>query len=74
MNMHSSLVVDAYSKKGMHQTFLREDELSVKLFTLLTKMQSPLAKDFFAERQQSEAMFDAAVKTINWKTGTRFDK
>jgi len=41
---------------------LKTDELSIKLFTLLSKMQSPLAKDFFAERQASEALFDAAIK------------
>ena len=29
-------------------------------------MQSPLAKGFFEERQAAEAMFDAAVKQIQW--------
>jgi hypothetical protein len=55
---------DSYSSAGLQQAFLRNDELSIKLFTLLSKMQSPLAKEFFEERQKAEAMFDQAVKQI----------
>ena len=44
-----SIVIDGYKENGL-QSFLRTDELSIKLFTLLSKMQSPLAKEFFEER------------------------
>jgi len=60
-NGHLSIVADGYQTGGL-QSFLRTDELSVKLFTLLTKMQSPLAMEFFNERQAAEEMFDLAVK------------
>ena len=56
-----SIVSEGYQAGGLQQ-FLRTDELSVKLFTLLTKMQSPLAMEFFNERQKAEEMFDLAVK------------
>ena len=62
-NGHQSLVLDSYKESGL-QSFIRTDEQSIKLFQLLTKMQSPLAKGFFEERQAAEAMFDAAVKQI----------
>ena len=48
-NGHLSLCIDGYKEGGLQQ-FLRTDELSIKLFTLLSKMQSPLAKEFFEER------------------------
>ena len=59
-----SMSQESYSSAGLQQVFLRNDELSIKLFTLLSKMQSPLAKEFFEERQKAEAMFDQAVKQI----------
>ena len=62
-NGHLSIVIEGYKENGL-QSFLRTDELSIKLFTILSKMQSPLAKEFFEERQQAEAMFDSAVKQI----------
>ena len=62
LNMHGSMVQESYIEGGLQQTFLRTDELSIKLFTILSKMQSPLAKDFFSDRQQSEALFDQAIK------------
>ena len=55
---------DAYSEGGLQQGFLRNDQLSVKLFTILTKMQSPMAKGFFEERQEAENKFDLALKQI----------
>jgi len=48
-NGHLSIVIEGYKENGL-QSFLRTDELSIKLFTLLSKMQSPLAKEFFEER------------------------
>lgn len=48
-NGHLSIASDGYKEGGL-QSFLRTDELSIKLFTLLSKMQSPLAKEFFEER------------------------
>ena len=37
-NMHSSMINLAYREGGLQNTFLRTDELSIKLFTLLSKM------------------------------------
>ena len=56
------MISETYNQQGLQNCFLRNDEKSIKLFTLLSKMKSPLAKEFFEERQKTEAMFDQAVK------------
>jgi tetratricopeptide (TPR) repeat protein len=48
--------------QGGMQQFLRGDPLSIKLFSLLSKMQSPLAKEFFEERMRASEAFDLALK------------
>lgn len=63
-NLSSSMILEAYLSGGLQQCFLRSDALSIKLFTILSKMQSPLAQQFFEERQNAESMFDLAVKQI----------
>ena len=54
VNLSSSMASENYQNEGLQNCFLKSDELSIKLFTLLSKMESPLAKEFFAERQKSE--------------------
>lgn len=55
---------EVYKEQGLQNAFLRNDEMTIKLFTILSKMQSPLAKGFFEERQKAESMFDLAVKQV----------
>lgn len=50
LNLHTPMTAETYIAEGLQQTFLRSDELSIKLFTLLSRMQSPLAKEFFSDR------------------------
>lgn len=50
LSMHNFMGTDVYSTKGMQDAFLRQDEKCLKLFTILSKIQSPLAKGFFEER------------------------
>ena len=59
--IHKGLVSESYLVGGMQQ-FLRGDALSVKLFQMLSKMQSPLAKEFFEERTRLNDAFDLALK------------
>ena len=61
LNGYNGMVQESYRTGGL-QTYLKQDELSIKLFTILQKMQSPLATQFFEERKNAEAMFDMAVK------------
>tara|TARA_B110000503_G_C7060081_1_gene376265 strand:+ start:919 stop:1116 length:198 start_codon:yes stop_codon:yes gene_type:complete len=64
LSANESMTCESYRSQGLQQSFLRNDEKSIKLFTVLSKMQSPLAKEFFEERQKAEAMFELAVKQI----------
>lgn len=64
LSANESMTIESYRSQGLQQSFLRNDEKSIKLFTVLSKMQSPLAKEFFEERQKAEAMFELAVKQI----------
>ena len=58
LSANESMTIESYRSQGLQQSFLRNDEKSIKLFTVLSKMQSPLAKEFFEERQKAEAMFE----------------
>ena len=64
LNLSSSMVLPNYGQTGLQQCFLRSDPLSIKLFTILSQMKSPLAQQFFEERQKAETMFDEAVKLV----------
>ena len=46
-NQHTFLSSESYTKVGMQEAFLRPDEKCNTLFTILSKIQSPLAKGFF---------------------------
>ena len=51
-------------KRGQGQQqfeFVKTDMETKKLFAYLVQMQSPLGRAFFEERQQAEALFDAAI-------------
>ena len=50
LSANESMTIESYRYQGLQQSFLRNDEKSIKLFTVLSKMQSPLAKEFFEER------------------------
>ena len=50
--------------QGQGAEFLKGDEVNKMLFGYLVKMNSPLAREFFEERQKAEAMFDEAVASM----------
>ena len=50
LSANESMTIESYRSQGLQQSFLRNDEKSIKLFTVLSKMQSPLAKELFEER------------------------
>ena len=45
----AGLTAEIYVQGGLQQ-WLRGDAVSIKLFQILSKMQTPLAKEFFEER------------------------
>ena len=49
---------------GLGTDAFRTDDLNVKLFTYLQKVNPTLANGFFEERKVAERMFDDALKTI----------
>ncbi len=65
LNFQNFMGTEAYRGQGMQQAFLAKDQKCLDLFTILSKkINSPLAKGFFEERQEAEQMFDAALKQV----------
>ena len=62
--MAQFMSTDSYSATGMQESFLKKDELSNNLFSLLLKLDPAMAKGFFEERQSAEAKFDLALKQV----------